>query len=173
MKPNYCTQPDVEDCTYCNLVNYGLDCQNNPVAIFEVPQSKYHMVLNHSTLHHYTPSEKTPHIDALDGAGLLDVLSVDQLASIVIIAQAAYRNGQASQKAELIDSDAVWLDGVGTLEKQGDGTWKLTTLDKSAAAAVLGSAKSERKTLANRAKANLPPKPGKRPRGRPRKKPDA
>ncbi len=39
----------------------------------------------------------------------------------------------------------------------------------SAAAAALGSARSARKTAANRAKANLPPKPGKRPRGRPRK----
>lgn len=42
-------------------------------------------------------------------------------------------------------------------------------LSASSAAAVLGSARSERKTAANRAKANLPPKPGKRPRGRPRK----
>lgn len=42
-------------------------------------------------------------------------------------------------------------------------------LTASTAAAALGSARSERKTVANRAKANLPPRPGKRPRGRPRK----
>ncbi len=44
-------------------------------------------------------------------------------------------------------------------------------IDISEAAATLGrkggSAKSERKTEANRKKANLPPKPGKRNRGRP------
>jgi hypothetical protein len=32
-----------------------------------------------------------------------------------------------------------------------------------------GQAKSEAKTIANRLKSNLPPKPGKLPRGRPRK----
>lgn len=42
-------------------------------------------------------------------------------------------------------------------------------LSASSAAAALGSARSERKTAANRAKANLPPRPGKRGRGRPRK----
>jgi hypothetical protein len=40
---------------------------------------------------------------------------------------------------------------------------------QSTAAATLGSIKSERKTQANRAKANLPPKLGKKSRGRPQK----
>lgn len=38
-----------------------------------------------------------------------------------------------------------------------------------AAAKALGSIKSDKKAAANRAKANKPPKPGSRPRGRPRK----
>jgi hypothetical protein len=42
-------------------------------------------------------------------------------------------------------------------------------LQVSNAAATLGSIKSERKTLANRAKVNLPPKEGKGKRGRPSK----
>lgn len=37
--------------------------------------------------------------------------------------------------------------------------------------ADLGAARSPRKTAANRAKATLPPKPGKRPRGRPASRP--
>jgi hypothetical protein len=40
---------------------------------------------------------------------------------------------------------------------------------KNPAAVALGKIKSEKKTLANRAKANLPPKEGKRQRGRPSK----
>jgi|Deesub1362A_J573_1020465.scaffolds.fasta_scaffold00751_21 3'-phosphoadenosine 5'-phosphosulfate sulfotransferase (PAPS reductase)/FAD synthetase len=46
--------------------------------------------------------------------------------------------------------------------------WLGITLDEAERARP-AAARSERKTLANRAKANLPPKPGKRPRGRPRK----
>lgn len=42
----------------------------------------------------------------------------------------------------------------------------------SNAAAALGRSTSARKTAANRAKANLPPGPGKRPRGRPKKNQD-
>jgi len=45
------------------------------------------------------------------------------------------------------------------------GEW----VSRSDAAAALGKIKSEKKTLANRAKANLPPKEGKRQRGRPSK----
>jgi hypothetical protein len=41
----------------------------------------------------------------------------------------------------------------------------LLEVDETAAARSLGKIKSEKKTLANRAKANLPPKEGKKPRG--------
>jgi hypothetical protein len=44
-------------------------------------------------------------------------------------------------------------------------------LQISEAAAALGGVKSEKKTLANRAKSNLPPKVGKKPRGRPKAQP--
>jgi hypothetical protein len=46
---------------------------------------------------------------------------------------------------------------------------RVLVVDPRFAASVLGSIKSEAKTLANRAKSNLPPRPGKRPRGRPKK----
>src|SRR5690606_40237258 len=52
-----------------------------------------------------------------------------------------------------LDDDAVWLDGFGGLERQADGTWKLTMPDDtaaSAAAAVLGSISSKRKAAASR-----------------------
>lgn len=42
-------------------------------------------------------------------------------------------------------------------------------IEKRNAAAALGRSKSPAKTAANRLKANLPPGPGKKPRGRPRK----
>lgn len=42
-------------------------------------------------------------------------------------------------------------------------------MDYAEAAAALGSISTEKKAAASRCNANLPPKPGKRPRGRPRK----
>ena len=32
-KPNYCIYPKTDNCLDCHLVNYGLDCHNNPVAV--------------------------------------------------------------------------------------------------------------------------------------------
>jgi hypothetical protein len=132
MKPDYCSRPDVPACHLCSLVSYGLDCYNNPINPILTSNdagepSKYQQV--YDALPKYVPSEKTPHIDALEAAGLLDALTVDQAALAVVIAQTAYRRGQASRGAEKIDNDAVWLYGVGGLEKQPDGTWKLTMPD--------------------------------------------
>ena len=100
---------------------------------------------SHPLLPRMVPSEVEPHITALENAGIYDDLTQEQQATIIRLMQQAYRNGQAHQGAEKIDNDAVWLDGVGGLEKQPDGTWKLTMPDKgvdvdtSIAAAALGS----------------------------------
>ena len=119
----------------------------------------------------YIPSYVDPHFDALESADLLDGLETQQIAKIVQLMQQAYRNGQASQGAEKIDADAVWVDGIGELERQADGTWKLAIpdngIDKSAAAAALGSARSERKAETARINGSKPVRPGSRPRGRP------
>lgn len=154
MKPDYCSRPEVPACHLCSLVSYGLDCYSNPIPTDDDTgePSKYQRV--YDALPKYVPSEKTPHIDALEATGLLDALTVEQAAQVVVIAQTAYRNGQRSQGAEKIDNDAVWLDGVGGLEKQPDGTWKLTMpdggVDKSAAAAALGGMTSPAKAAAAR-----------------------
>lgn len=31
LKPEYCIWPDVKSCKLCSLVNYGMDCRNNPI----------------------------------------------------------------------------------------------------------------------------------------------
>lgn len=114
------------------------------------------------------PSGFYPHLEILP-KDIIETLSARQLAEVIYQMQAAYRNGQHSQGAERIDNDAVWLDGVGGLERQSDGTWKLTMPDKgidtSSAAAALGSVKSEKKSKSSAENGKLG--------GRPRKqKPD-
>jgi hypothetical protein len=165
MKPNYCTT-NCESCSSCNLTNYGLDCENNPILAEYAEPSKYQRVVNALREKNYVPSAITPHLDALGSAGLIDALTMEQLVQIVIIAQTAYRNGQQSTGAELIDNDAIWINGIGGLEKQPDGTWKLTMPDKpNAIAAALGrlggSVKSERKSSASRENGKLGGRPRK------------
>lgn len=117
------------------------------------------------------PSESYPHITALGEAGLLDDLTVEQAAAVVRLMQAAYRNGQGSRGAEKIDDDYVWLDGVGGLERQSDGTWTVTAPEQGLASSVAadlgrkgGQATSEAKRQAARANG--------RKGGRPRNNPD-
>lgn len=157
MKPNYCTTPDVPECIYCSLVNYGLDCYNNPIQ--KDPEdglSKYQRVYAHPEIAAFAQSEKAPHLDALETAGLLEKLDADQCAIIIKLMQSAYRNGQSNQGAEKIDNDCVWINGIGGIEKQTDGTWKLTMPDKpgivaaSVAASALGSVSSEKKARSSR-----------------------
>ena len=96
---------------------------------------------SHPLLPNFVPSEVEPHIAALEDAGIYNDLTQEQQAVVITLMQKAYRNGQAHQGAEKIDNDAVWLDGVGGLEKQPDGTWKLTMPDRGIdklAAAELG-----------------------------------
>jgi len=123
MKPNYCSQPNVPECAFCNLVNYGLDCHKNPIPRGEAGEpSKYQQVYDY--LPQFNPSAKTPHLDALEKAGLLDMLSIQQAGAVVIIAQTAFCAGRASMHAEKLDDDIVWVDDIGMLERQ-DGAWRV------------------------------------------------
>lgn len=130
------------------------------------PQSKAEQV--YQAAWPLVPSESRPHIKALGQAGLLDDLTISQAATIVHLMQAAYRNGQGSRGAEKIDDDYVWLDGVGGLERQSDGTWTVTAPEQGLASSVAadlgrrgGSVTSEAKRQAARANG--------RKGGRPRK----
>jgi len=115
---------------------------------YEEEISKNTLVFEHPELLMFVPSGRWPHIEALDKAGLIEQLTVDQLATIVRLMQLAYLDGQNSRGAEKIDNDFVWIDDIGGIERQSDGTWKLMDFDKSIAASILGAIKSDAKTKA-------------------------
>jgi hypothetical protein len=84
---------------------------------------------SHPLLPDMIPSEVEPHITALEAANIYDDLTPVQQATIIRLMQAAYRNGQAHQGAEKVDGDAVWVDGVGMIERRPDGSWQVTGYD--------------------------------------------
>lgn len=123
---------------------------------------------SHPLLPEYTPSEVDPHIEALQSVGIYETLTPEYQATIIKLMQSAYRNGRASVGAEKIDSDVVWVDGIGALERQVDGSWILTMPDRGIekiAAAQLGHMggiqKSEAKTITSRKNGRLGGRPKK------------
>lgn len=62
-KPDYCTQNN-GDCPTCSLVNYGRDCQNNPVDYATFAASAMGKKGGRST----SPRKKTASVANLDAA---------------------------------------------------------------------------------------------------------
>jgi len=83
------------------------------------------------------PSEVESHIAALENAGIYDNLAQETQAIIITLMQQAYCNGQAHQHAERIDSDAVWVDDIGMIERQSDDTWIVTGYNAAKDAAMI------------------------------------
>lgn len=134
-----------------------------------VQPSKYQQAYDHPDLIEYVPSAKIPHLDALETAGMIEKLDLDDIVIIIKLMQNAYRNGQAHQGAEKIDEGTVWINGIGGLELQSDGTWMLTMPDKknieispSLAASTLGSSKTARKAKTSATNGKLGGRPPKK-----------
>jgi hypothetical protein len=52
-------------------------------------------------------------------------LTSAQYGRMMNIANLSYHDGRASTDAEKLDDDAVYVNGVGILVRQADGTWKV------------------------------------------------
>lgn len=98
---------------------------------------------SHPLLPKMIPSEVEPHIEALENASIYNDLTQEMQATIITLMQQAYRNGQVHQHAERIDSDAVWVDDIGMIERQPNDTWIVTGYDAAKDAAMIRARDSE------------------------------
>jgi len=110
MLKSYCTQNN-NDCATCSLVNYGLDCANNPLPQVIQLQTEYYdrvkALTNISRFHRTfeTIWDGIPEI-------LKEQLSPDQLSLVVDTKAQSFADGKASAGAEMIDSNCVWINGL-------------------------------------------------------------
>lgn len=51
-------------------------------------------------------------------------LTGKQYGAVMSACNTSYQDGRTSCGAERLDTDAVWIKGVGVLVKQADGTWR-------------------------------------------------
>lgn len=127
----------------------------------DIQSSKINRVIYQlKSVHGYIPSMYETHLSRLP-AEVCNVLPSRLIVNIIRMCQMAYMDGQAHQNAEKIDNDAVWVNGVGLIEKQSDGTWLLTGADTKTAASIMGSSKSERKAASSRENGKLGGRPRK------------
>jgi hypothetical protein len=102
MRP-YCTQNN-GDCSTCSLVNYGLDCANNPIST-EVPGP-----IAPATYDGFKGAQTINHIKRLIGPELAERLKNEDYGLVMSAVNRAYHEGKASAGAEMIDDNAVWIN---------------------------------------------------------------
>ena len=113
MKKNYCTQNSGK-CSTCSLVNYGMDCANNPLPSPKTSQTKIERLIAKGHWHKGPVTTKAV-LEQIPQA-LIPTLSSTQLAMIADAINTAYHAGRASAGAEVIDESptdgAVWINCI-------------------------------------------------------------
>lgn len=104
MKKGYCTQNNGK-CNTCSLVNYGLDCRNNPISQPERPKgNKWSRAMEHynghkgqATIEHVERNIKSAYPMAY--AELTGV----QYGKLMSVANMSYHDGRNNAGAEIND----------------------------------------------------------------------
>jgi len=114
MRPSYCTQNDGR-CATCSLVNYGLDCVNNPIP-HKVPQTRHTRMM--ATYKGFSGPRTVEAVLAQIPEDLQGRLTGRELGMVMTAVNTAYHNGRASHQGIDICDDCVWLPWRGT---KGEG----------------------------------------------------
>ena len=109
---SYCTQNN-GDCSTCTLVNYGLDCANNPLPVSSHKGTKNDRAM--AAYDGFKGGQTVTHVKKLIGKELADRLTGHELGLVMSAVNRAYHAGKASAGAEMIDSNCVWINGLDRL----------------------------------------------------------
>jgi hypothetical protein len=107
MKKPYCTQNN-GDCFTCSLVNYGMDCANNPISTKPITGTK--MVRALAAYDGHKGEQTVNHIKELIGPELAGRLTGKEYGLVMSAVNRAYQEGKASTGAEMIDDNAVFIN---------------------------------------------------------------
>ena len=110
MKKSYCTQNN-GDCATCSLVNYGLDCTNNPINTGSRKGTKESRAM--AAFDGHKGSQTIDHIKSIIGPELAECLTGKQYGLVMSAVNRAYQEGKASTGAEMVDSNAVFITKLG------------------------------------------------------------
>jgi hypothetical protein len=110
MKKSYCTQNNGK-CETCSLVNYGLDCGNNPISVSN-PRKGTKADRALKAYDGFKGGATVDHIKKLVGKELAERLTGHELGLVMSAVNRAYQEGKASAGAEMIDSNCVYINGL-------------------------------------------------------------
>jgi hypothetical protein len=100
MRKSYCTQNN-GTCSTCSLVNYGMDCSNNPIGNNHPRGTRSSRMMAAYTGHHGPVTVEA--VLAQIPVELGQKLTGRQLGLVMSAINAAYHNGRASTGAELLE----------------------------------------------------------------------
>jgi hypothetical protein len=96
MRKSYCNQNG--DCRTCSLVNYGMDCANQPIQQSNRKGTKWDRTL--AAYDGHKGAQTIKHIRNLIGNELAEVLTGRQYGLVMSAVNRAYHEGRASTGAE-------------------------------------------------------------------------
>lgn len=117
MRKAYCTQNN-GDCRTCSLVNYGLDCANNPVSTKPPRQTRWTRTM---VAYDGFKGERTVQAVLTQiPEDLQRQLTGKQLGMVMSAVNKAYHNGKDACGCEIIDGDAIWINSLNALVELSD-----------------------------------------------------
>lgn len=114
MRKAYCTQNN-GDCGTCSLVNYGLDCANNPLSTQAPAQTRYTRMM--AAYDGFKGGRTVKAVLDQIPDELQRQLTGKQLGMVMSVVNRAYHNGRASLGGVDIQDDCVWLPWGGRENK--------------------------------------------------------
>lgn len=130
-KKSYCTQNNGK-CGTCSLVNYGLDCANNPIAQPKPIGNKRSRAIANFNGHKgpATIAHVERNIESAYPMAYAELTGV-QYGKLMSVANTSYQDGKASNKIEMwaYDGELDWLAGIrgtNTLIEVKDDTITIT-----------------------------------------------